>query len=236
MAVDWWMLNDLATPTIRFYRWSRPAVSIGYRQQENPPDDLLESNLDDVDLVVRPTGGGYLYHEADLSYSVYLPADHPVASEGIRSSYETLCEPFLEGALELGLLEEPDWGNDEGDVPNCLEAPAGHEPTADGAKWLASAQVRKQRALLQHGSLFWHESWSEELSPSRPHFLEPEDDEVSLGKFRDAVTRRLTAKLFGDRTAHTFRPSDETWGEIRSLADSFRVDSPRELPTFHRYR
>lgn len=236
MAVDWWLLNNPDVPTFRFYRWSRPTVSLGYRQQENPPDELHDRNLDAVDVVVRPTGGGYLYHEADLSYSIVLPSDHPIADDGIRSSYETICEPFLEAALELDLLDEPDWGSNDGDVPNCLDAPAGHEPTVEGTKWMASAQVRKERAVLQHGSVFWKDSWSEELSASRPHFLSDEAGQVTLPEYRDRVTRTVDRTLFANQTARESTLGEHTWTKIRELEEQFRVNNLGDLPTFRRYR
>lgn len=235
MAVDWWMLENLETPTLRFYQWDRPTISIGYRQQRNPPDELRRPDFRNLNLVVRPTGGGYLYHDQDLSYSIVLPSDHPITNEGIRSSYETLCTPFLREALEQNLLPEPDWGTNDEDVPNCLDAPAGHEPTVDGAKWMASAQVRRKRALLQHGSLFWNESWPEELSGSRPHFLSSTATEPSLSEYRDGVTRRLARSLHEKGTARPLTLTGETWERIHERAEQFRVESLGKLPTFRRY-
>src|SRR3972149_9559854 len=72
------------TPTIRFYMWKKPAVSIGYFQRimpvvnwlNNSPSlntpiyPLLIEGKETIDIVRRPTGGGVVLHGTDLTYSV----------------------------------------------------------------------------------------------------------------------------------------------------------------------
>jgi lipoate-protein ligase A len=235
MAVDWWILRTQKEPVLRFYRWSKPTVSLGYRQQNNPPDQL-ESFFDrNVSVVVRPSGGGFLYHEGDLSYSVYVPADHPLASSGVRESYRQICEPILRSALDLDLLDETEWGTGDEDTANCLRSPAQHEPVHEGSKWQAAAQVRRQRALLQQGSIFWDEEWSDDISGTRPYFLEENESGTTRSTFRDRIIEKLREELFADRTGHFLHLSSESREAIEKSRSSFRVSSRSELPTFHRF-
>lgn len=79
-----------APPTLRIYRWARPAISIGRRQQASElgtwhqttlryqvPDGPLVPGTDlrSLSIVRRPTGGGAVVHrtEGELTYALALP-------------------------------------------------------------------------------------------------------------------------------------------------------------------
>ena len=55
-------------PTVRFFRWNPPAISLGLKQA--PPDWLRKSG---VAFVERPTGGGAAFHGSDVSVAVIVP-------------------------------------------------------------------------------------------------------------------------------------------------------------------
>ena len=50
-------------PTVRFYGWNPPAISIGYFQSLVEEVDLHSCNKLGVDYVRRITGGGAVFHE-----------------------------------------------------------------------------------------------------------------------------------------------------------------------------
>lgn len=61
--------QSLAPPTLRIYRWSRPAISLGRRQPlEELPRELAQRR---IPMVRRPTGGGAVIHQLDeLTYAL----------------------------------------------------------------------------------------------------------------------------------------------------------------------
>ena len=60
-------------PTLRFYTWQPPAVSIGYFQKIAAVKKLIPRG---VAIVRRYTGGEAVFHSGDLSYSiVFTPPD-----------------------------------------------------------------------------------------------------------------------------------------------------------------
>src|SRR5438445_617792 len=69
MAVDEALLEDAARsgrPTLRFYGWAEPTLSLGYFQPyaqraSHPPSSRCA-------VVRRPTGGGAILHDAELTY------------------------------------------------------------------------------------------------------------------------------------------------------------------------
>src|SRR6202022_2425224 len=76
MAVDEVLLDGVAVgsapPSLRFYEWAPPCLSLGYFQPFEVVDVDGCRSLG-VDVVRRPTGGRAILHDRELTYSVALP-------------------------------------------------------------------------------------------------------------------------------------------------------------------
>ncbi|MBN2538425.1 MAG: lipoate--protein ligase family protein, partial [Deltaproteobacteria bacterium] len=57
-------------PTLRFYGWKKPAVSLGYFQHAESEIQCGYCRDRDIDIVRRPTGGKAVLHGDDLTYSL----------------------------------------------------------------------------------------------------------------------------------------------------------------------
>jgi lipoate-protein ligase A len=179
MATDEAILQAVAAgqapPTLRFYGWNPPCLSLGYAQALAEVDQA-RLRKHGWDLVRRPTGGRAILHTDELTYSVIAPMDAPQVRGSIVDSYRALSRGLLRGLELLGLQAEvqspmskaqhpkPEARSPiSGDVqsptatlpplPVCFEVPSKYEITANGKKLLGSAQVRKQGVVLQHGTL-----------------------------------------------------------------------------------
>ena len=160
MAVDEVLLDGVASgsapPTVRFYGWAPPCLSLGYFQSF----DVV--NVDGcrtlgVDVVRRPTGGRAILHDRELTYSVALPLRLLGDDRALLPSYHRLSLALEAGLRQLGapvvLAPEsaahavPDQG------PICFDRPSAHEILLHGRKLVGSAQVRRATAILQHGSI-----------------------------------------------------------------------------------
>jgi lipoate-protein ligase A len=142
-------------PTLRFYRWYPPAVSLGRHQQVA---DVNTARIEAMgyDLVRRTTGGRAILHTDELTYAVAGPADDPRLSGGVMDAYLRLSNGLLAGLQSLGLSAEKAGGEVRAgrDVSAaCFEVPSAYEITAQGRKLMGSAQSRRQGYVLQHGSL-----------------------------------------------------------------------------------
>jgi len=155
MAIDRWLLEQhqqgLLPSTLRFYTWSLPAISLGYHQSSLPEWHYLTWKDKPLELVRRPTGGRAVLHQGDLTYAV-------VTSElkGSRSQvYQMLCEFLIQGWRSLGVeLHYGVAGRGYIHNPNCFgTATSADLVLADGAKLIGSAQLKRGRAILQHGSI-----------------------------------------------------------------------------------
>lgn len=197
MAVDEALLllseNGRTPPTLRFFSWDRPSLSIGSFQKSNELD-LERIAREGVPLVRRPTGGRAVLHDAELTYSVVCAIPSPHFPSELMGSYKKVGACFVAGLGLLGVeaalvpVSRGAGANASKSAPHnplCFASPSWHEVLADGKKLVGSAQRRLRGAFLQQGSLLM-ELDAEGL--------------VSLFRFPDegarrAATERLAAKM-----------------------------------------
>jgi len=156
------VLLDLAaageTPaTLRFYRWSVPTISLG-RLQPYADMDCLTEVLKRLPVVRRLTGGGAILHDQELTYSLTVHRPHRLLADGPTVLYVRMHDAIIGVLRDLG-------------VPACRRGPAdgaqggGNEPffcfarahrfdiVVGSMKLVGSAQHRRPRGVLQHGSI-----------------------------------------------------------------------------------
>lgn len=154
MSVDEALL-ELATgrpPTLRLYTWSRPSLSLGYRQRDRA---WLEScRVAGVEPVRRVSGGGAVLHAGDLTYAVVSPLDAGGIPAGLDASYACIRELLLEALQSLGLEAVPAPGaGGAARLGACFAGSTGQEIELTGTKLVGSAQRRVAWGFLQHGSI-----------------------------------------------------------------------------------
>uniref|UniRef100_A0A7C3EGV3 Lipoate--protein ligase family protein n=1 Tax=Gracilinema caldarium TaxID=215591 RepID=A0A7C3EGV3_9SPIR len=142
MGLDQAILEQVAAgtvlPTLRFYGWQPAAISIGYFQGMQEEVDLSACHHHGVDTVRRITGGGAVFHQSEVTYSIVLPLTHPLADQNILASYGRLCQGIVKGLANLGVTAEFAPIND----------------IVVGAKKISgNAQTRKLGCILQHGTI-----------------------------------------------------------------------------------
>ena len=159
MALDEAILNGVidgsSLPTLRFYSWSPPCLSLG-RSQGLAEADLAACNAAGVDIVRRPTGGRSILHTDELTYSVSLVQTDPRTKGGIVEGYRRLSEGLLAGLHSLGVEATQAAGQripDSETTAVCFETPSDYEITVAGRKLVGSAQWRARGGVLQHGTL-----------------------------------------------------------------------------------
>jgi lipoyl(octanoyl) transferase len=159
MAVDETILESVAAgdslPTLRLYAWSPPCLSLGYAQRASDAD-LKRINTQGWDVVRRPTGGKAILHTDELTYSLSLPVDHPIAAGDIIESYRRISRALLVGLQPFGVQPQSErMGKtvNKNVGPVCFETPSHYEITVVGRKLIGSAQLRRKNGMLQHGSL-----------------------------------------------------------------------------------
>lgn len=145
-----------APPTLRFYRWAPPAVSLG-RHQFLSDIDLDAAHVHGYDVVRRTTGGRAILHTDELTYSVAAPEAEPHVAGGVMDSYLRLSNALVLGLQRAGVPQVDKAGGQVRAGPNvsaaCFEVPSAYEIVVGGRKLMGSAQSRRAGYVLQHGSL-----------------------------------------------------------------------------------
>ncbi|HOM71125.1 MAG TPA: hypothetical protein PLU88_03125 [Armatimonadota bacterium] len=154
MALDEAILEEYIAghvpPTIRFYGWRKPSVTIGRLQPVSSVPEGWGTNI-----VRRPTGGRAVAHGQDLTFSLVVAAS--ILGSPVRESYRRVGEAVSRALGSIGVPAElcrttTPPASVRG-IGNCFDLTLDYELSVEGRKTLGSAQVRRSGAVLQQNSL-----------------------------------------------------------------------------------
>ncbi len=89
-------------PTVRLYQWAEPTLSYG-RLQSQETAEAMATALGATAVVQRPTGGGMVFHDSDISFSVVWRRDHPGLPPCIKNVYRLFHEAIADEFREQGM-------------------------------------------------------------------------------------------------------------------------------------
>lgn len=104
MAFDSEMLENISEtkkPALHFYEFSEKSATYGYfikPFQLLSEETIIELNLD---LARRPTGGGFLFHGQDFTFSIALPETHSFYSQNPLESYNKINGLVLDSLKKI---------------------------------------------------------------------------------------------------------------------------------------
>lgn len=158
MAVDEALFRSViegkSPPTIRFYRWKPPTVTLGYFQDMEKEIETHICQKKGIQVVRRLTGGRAILHDQELTYSITANEKEKQVAGSIIESYLKISQALVNGlkiyGIDVEMMARP--SKEKGSAA-CFDAPSWHEIVWKGRKLVGSAQTRKQGFLLQHGSL-----------------------------------------------------------------------------------
>jgi lipoate-protein ligase A len=147
-----------APPTVRFFAWEPPTVSLGYGQALEGAVDIAACRRLGVGLVRRPTGGSAIYHdgpERELTYSVTASSEDLGIPVDVLATYRWIARALVRGLRALGAPADlVAVSETDGPAPAfCFARTGRYEIEVAGRKLVGSAQRRHARSFLQHGSI-----------------------------------------------------------------------------------
>ena len=149
MAIDETLLETAASPSLRFYRWRRSALSFGYFGSYAEVADQRSVR----EIVRRWTGGGVVPHGDDLTYSVIIPASHPFFAHSSLAIYSSLHDAIRralqENDIEATLANSVSPRVSEACFANTVRA----DVISEGRKIAGAAHRRSRLGLLHQGSI-----------------------------------------------------------------------------------
>ncbi|MCC9644293.1 lipoate--protein ligase family protein [Rhodopirellula sp. JC740] len=218
MATDEALLQSVAAgapPTLRYYGWSRPTLSLGYFQSLSEAEAWAATNQvtlgesGNVDLVRRSTGGGAILHHQELTLSLTLPEN--TADTGAReATYRAVHTAIAEELHAMGVVAKPyrTLGRNQVSRPTddspleskrrpsepflCFQRRTDEDLIVSGYKVLGSAQRRTKGALLQHGSLLWSVTPHAKVLPG---LQELSGRTLSMSRLISGLAQRLSSVL-----------------------------------------
>lgn len=214
MAVDEAILNiyerGLTPPTLRVFRWSPPALSLG-RLQDIEDIDFEKCKELGIDVVRRPTGAGAVLHKEELTYSVVasekdgiplsLGESHAIINRGIAAAYKIL-------GVEIDFITS----SERNRSALCFLSTGLTDLTYRGKKLIGSVWMRKENAILQHGSL---------IIRHEPEIL------FSILRFPSEEIKQKALKDFEKKTTFLSKILDQskeiTWQDVKkALREGFQ--------------
>ena len=195
MALDEALLESAAadaqaSPVLRIYRWARPTLSLGYFQQAADRQSHPPSR--DCDLVRRPSGGGAILHDEELTYALVLPASlaqREAASRWYDEVHQALVTAIKEltGAVAQ-LCDRPSCRRASDEPFLCFQRRSSGDVLLGENKIAGSAQRRRRKAILQHGSVLLRRS---SYAPQLPGLADLADVVITYEQLSSSLCRLL---------------------------------------------
>ncbi|MBZ0156815.1 MAG: lipoate--protein ligase family protein [Alphaproteobacteria bacterium] len=149
------VMDGHSPPTLRFYGWTLPSVSIGFFQKRADLDCAYCSSHS-VPAVRRPTGGRGILHGDELTYSI-SSKNEEAFSRGLLDTYRQISRALQAGLGRTGLpvtmKEEREAGRVLTRSPLCFQSASYGEISFQSRKVIGSAQKRWREGFLQQGSI-----------------------------------------------------------------------------------
>jgi len=158
MDLDATLLEELEEPTLHFYDWEGESATHGYFIQPEKFLNLERVKARGLSLARRPTGGGIVFHNCDLAFSVLIPASHPSFSTNPLDNYAFINRRVVEAIAAfrqtspelLGYEPQPLDAHCRG---FCMAKPTKYDVMLGGKKVGGAAQRKTKRGYLHQGSI-----------------------------------------------------------------------------------
>lgn len=193
---------------LRFYHWAGPAVTFGYSQSHVLAHEAARARgLGDVPVVRRSTGGGVVFHDGDLTFSLVFPWMRLSSPKAI---YEKAHRGILAGLRQSGVeahLWEPGVGAAREKLEQCFRGPEPFDLVdRAGRKILGGALRRRAARGLYQGS----------LRLPRPEYpLGKEAVERGLAREWGRLTRELAPSWLQDARRLAVKYGSDEWNKRR---------------------
>ena len=139
---------------LRIYRWSGPGCTFGYSQPISAAREACRSRgWRDVDPVRRATGGGIVFHDGDVTFSVVFPWDRTLAPDSVYKNVHRGVHSALKALGARTALWSPRQ-RPLGVAAACFSRAEPMDLVADGERKVLGGALRKKgRKGLYQGSL-----------------------------------------------------------------------------------
>lgn len=193
MAVDEMLLERTSgegTFQLRFYQWNEPTLSLGYFQAVQ--DRAGHAASRDSALVRRLSGGGAILHDRELTYSLAVPAQHPLGVDA-HALYLSVHRALIAALRSFGVTAAlRDAVESQAEPFLCFQRRSVGDVLVKNMKIAGSAERRRRGAILQHGSVILATS---PAAPELPGILELTGQSITSEELTNAWRDALAAEM-----------------------------------------
>lgn len=200
-------------PTLRFYTWAPPTISLGYFQ---PFADYaaLPAPAGNLAVVRRTTGGGAILHDLEVTYSIALPAEHDWLKPSPNRLYELMHAVIIRAigpsaslysyvVRDVNAPARQSCGESSQRGPffcfarrHPLDVVVRSCDAPDACQKIAgSAQRRTRQAVLQHGSIILDSRYPQQPSATWRAIGGPTDAATAVDRLKAAACDVLESEL-----------------------------------------
>lgn len=226
MALDAALLACGGPPALRLYAWEPPALSLGWFQPASA-FAAAAAAAPGLVLVRRPTGGGAIHHDRELTFAIAAEAGRDGYPAGAVEAYRWVHAVLARALAAVGAVVREHGGARLSTRPRdgtlCF-----HDHTAldlvdaAGRKLAGSAQRRVGARVLHHGSL-----------PLEVPALSPLSGSVSLAAGRAVGWDELAgavASAFADALPAPLVPGEPSAAELAEARRLLEAGDPVRGP------
>jgi len=197
--------HKIGKPTVRFYGWKPSAISIGYFQSMKEEVDAEKCKELGVDVIRRITGGGAVYHDEEVTYSFICSEESGIVPKNILESYKKICNSLILGFGNLNLEAQF--------VPL-------NDIIVNGKKISGNAQTRRNRNVLQHGTILT------EVDVDKMFSMLLVPNEKIKGKLIEGIKQRVTS--IKDQAGRTVEFQEVVDSMAKGFEENFEVKLVKE--------
>jgi len=147
--------SAVSLPVLRIYGWNPPALSIGLFQNPLEELDLVECRRRNIDFVRRMSGGGIIFHDKELTYSIVCSESDIQKACFAKEIYKYLCVFLIEAYRAMGLAAGFSLSSNKAPRSGwvCFQGREKYDIVIGGKKIGGNAQRRRRGLIFQHGSI-----------------------------------------------------------------------------------
>ncbi len=161
MELDAALLSDLTDEKdtiLHLYDWETDAATYGHFIDPGHFLNLKGVEKRKLDLAKRPTGGGIVFHNCDLAFSVLVPASSSWFSSNPLDNYAFVNSRVIWAVSQIldtpaALLPEEPEALDEVCRNFCMAKPTKYDVMIHGKKIGGAAQRKTRHGFLHQGSI-----------------------------------------------------------------------------------
>lgn len=149
---------------LRFYKWKREGITFGFSQRYNSVIATIDDKRKTYDITRRPTGGGIVIHENDLTFSLifYSPEEFNPTNT-YHMLHSSIYSEYIRNGFSVSILNYKAQYDVNNPTMECFKKPVDMDIMVNDKKILGGALRKFSDYMLYQASLQFDNARNNEL-------------------------------------------------------------------------